>query len=72
MQELAAQHSLGVPDYLITDEGPDHLKVFHAQVQVADGRYGNGVGRSKKEAEQAAAETAYGEITAALASVDAD
>ena len=28
--------------------------------------YGNGVGRSKKEAEQAAAETAYGEIAAAL------
>ncbi len=66
LQELSAQHSLGVPDYLITDEGPDHLKVFHAQVQVGDQLYGNGVGRSKKEAEQAAAETAYGEILAAV------
>lgn len=71
LQELSAEHGLGVPEYLITDEGPDHLKVFHAQVQVADKRYGNGVGRSKKEAEQAAAETAYGEITAAFAPSDA-
>ena len=67
LQELSAEHGLGVPEYLITDEGPDHLKVFHAQVQVADQRYGNGVGRSKKEAEQAAAETAYGEISSAVA-----
>ncbi len=71
LQELSAEHGLGVPDYLITDEGPDHLKVFHAQVQVADQRYGNGVGRSKKEAEQAAAETAYGEITASLSAATA-
>lgn len=67
LQELSAEHGLGVPEYLITDEGPDHLKTFHAQVQVADQRYGNGVGRSKKEAEQAAAETAYGEISQAVA-----
>ena len=31
------------------------MKTFTAQVRVADRRYGNGVGRSKKEAEQAAA-----------------
>ncbi|WP_140010271.1 ribonuclease III [Nocardioides plantarum] len=66
LQELSAEHGLGVPDYVITDEGPDHMKTFHAQVRVADRLYGNGVGRSKKEAEQAAAETAYGEIVAAL------
>jgi ribonuclease-3 len=62
LQELSAEHGLGVPDYVITDEGPDHMKTFHAQVRVADRLYGNGVGRSKKEAEQAAAETAYGEL----------
>jgi ribonuclease-3 len=39
-------------------------------VRVADQLYGNGTGRSKKEAEQAAAETAYGEIAAALGVVD--
>ncbi|MGA8848014.1 MAG: ribonuclease III [Nocardioides sp.] len=66
LQELSAQHSIGVPEYLITDEGPDHLKTFHAQVQVGEHRYGNGVGSSKKEAEQSAAETAYGEILAAI------
>jgi len=66
LQELAAEHSLGVPEYVIEDAGPDHMKTFTAQVRVADRLYGNGVGRSKKEAEQAAAETAYGEIAAAV------
>ena len=64
LQELAAEHSLGVPEYVIQDEGPDHAKTFTAQVRVADALYGNGPGRSKKEAEQGAAETAYGEIVA--------
>jgi ribonuclease-3 len=66
LQELAAEHALGVPEYVIQDEGPDHQKTFTAQVRVADQLYGNGVGRSKKEAEQAAAETAYGEIAGRL------
>ncbi len=66
LQELSAEHGLGVPEYVIADEGPDHLKTFTAQVRVGDQLYGNGVGRSKKEAEQAAAETAYGEIAADL------
>jgi len=66
LQELSAEHSLGVPEYVITDEGPDHMKTFYAQVRVADKLYGNGTGRSKKEAEQASAETAYGEIIAAV------
>ena len=70
LQELSAEHGLGVPDYVIEDEGPDHMKTFTAQVRVADALYGNGVGRSKKEAEQAAAETAYGEIAAKLGVVD--
>ena len=66
LQELSAEHGLGVPEYVIEDDGPDHMKTFTAQVRVADQLYGNGIGRSKKEAEQAAAETAYGEIAAAL------
>ena len=61
LQELAAEHAFGVPEYVIEDEGPDHVKTFTAQVRVGDQLYGNGIGRSKKEAEQAAAETAYGE-----------
>ena len=66
LQELSAEHGLGVPEYLIEDEGPDHAKTFTAQVRVGEGVYGNGLGRSKKEAEQAAAETAYGEIVERL------
>jgi ribonuclease-3 len=66
LQELSAEHGLGVPEYLIADAGPDHMKTFTAQVRVGDQRYGNGMGRSKKEAEQAAAETAYGELVHSL------
>lgn len=65
LQELAAEHALGVPEYVIADDGPDHMKTFTAQVRVGGSLYGHGVGRSKKEAEQGAAETAYTEIKAA-------
>jgi ribonuclease-3 len=64
LQELSAEHSLGVPEYVIEDSGPDHEKVFTAQVRVGDRLYGHGTGRSKKEAEQQAAETAYRSIAA--------
>lgn len=70
LQELSAEHGLGVPDYVIEDSGPDHQKTFTAQVRVGDRLYGNGTGRSKKEAEQAAAETAYGEIAGRLGVTD--
>ncbi len=66
LQELAAEHTLGVPEYVIEDEGPDHMKSFTAQVRVGGRLYGNGLGRSKKEAEQGAAETAYGELAEQL------
>jgi ribonuclease-3 len=65
LQELSAAEGLGVPDYVIEDDGPDHMKTFVARVRVGDVLYGHGTGRSKKEAEQGAAETAYGEIRAA-------
>ena len=70
LQELAADQSLGVPEYVIEDDGPDHMKTFTAQVRVADRMHGNGVGRSKKEAEQAAAETAYRAIASELGITD--
>ena len=59
LQELSSIHELGVPEYLIEDEGPDHEKTFTAQVRVGNRMHGHGVGRSKKEAEQQAAEAAY-------------
>jgi ribonuclease-3 len=70
LQELSAERSLGVPEYLIEDDGPDHMKTFTAQVRVGGKVYGNGVGRSKKEAEQAAAETAYGQIAGTSGGAD--
>jgi ribonuclease-3 len=64
LQELSAEHALGVPEYVIDEEGPDHEKTFTAQVRVGATLYGHGTGRSKKEAEQQAAETAYLAIVA--------
>ncbi len=72
LQELSAEHSLGVPDYVIEDEGPDHEKTFTAQVRVGDELYGHGTGRSKKEAEQQAAETAYRAIFEKLGPASGD
>ena len=64
LQELGADTGLGVPEYLLTETGPDHAKTFTAQVRVGELVYGRGVGRSKKAAEQQAAETAWREIRA--------
>ena len=41
------------------DEGPDHAKQFFATVFVNDQRFGDGEGRSKKQAEQSAAWVAW-------------
>lgn len=58
LQELVAARGLGAPQYVVRDEGPDHEKTFFADV-VVDGRTrGEGVGRTKKAAEQEAASRA--------------
>jgi ribonuclease-3 len=59
LQELTAALDLGAPDYAVDEEGPDHAKVFRARVILAQDVWGEGEGRSKKEAEQQAAEAAY-------------
>jgi len=59
LQEATAARSLGRPRYVVRDEGPDHAKQFFALVYVADHVYGEGDGRSKKEAEQSAAWVAW-------------
>lgn len=59
LQELTSRHDLGVPEYRITDAGPDHAKTFAARVIVAGEVVGEGSGASKKEAEQIAAQTAW-------------
>lgn len=59
LQELTAAASLGVPEYQVEEQGPDHRKEFTATVIVAGKGYGKGEGTTKKEAEQKAAESAY-------------
>ena len=59
LQELAAQEFESLPRYEIQDEGPDHDKRFFAVVSIDEQRWGQGEGRSKKQAEQAAAEAAW-------------
>ncbi len=70
LQELTAERSLGVPAYEITSTGPDHDKEFTATVVVGGRALGVGVGRSKKEAEQKAASTAWNALSP-TGSVDA-
>ena len=59
LQELAARRFESAPAYEVAASGPDHAKSFQATVYV-DGRpLGEGEGRSKKQAEQAAARQAW-------------
>ncbi|MEY2476222.1 MAG: ribonuclease [Actinomycetota bacterium] len=62
LQELTAAGSLGVPEYVVTETGPDHEKEFRAVVMVSGDAHGEGSGRSKKEAEQEAAASAWRSI----------
>jgi ribonuclease-3 len=64
LQELTAARGLGVPEYVVEESGPDHQKAFTAAAVVQGAVHGEGAGRSKKEAEQQAAETAWRAITA--------
>ena len=64
LQELAAQDIGAVPQYRVSEEGPDHAKQFTATVFLGGQAYGSGSGRSKKEAEQRAARVAYARLMA--------
>ena len=68
LQELGAAHGLGPVTYVVTEDGPDHSKTFTAVASFPEAPGGPGVvpppsgrgsGRSKKEAEQTAAATAW-------------
>ncbi len=59
LQEIVQKDGEKKITYEIIDEkGPDHEKIFIAQVKIADKVMGKGNGKSKKEAEQAAARSA--------------
>jgi ribonuclease-3 len=59
LQELAARRFEQLPRYEVDDEGPDHAKRFFARVYLTGKLAGRGEGRSKKQAEQAAARMAW-------------
>lgn len=61
LQERAAQLSLAPPVYAVSSTGPDHDRVFSATVTVGD-HVTAGSGTSKKQAEMAAALSAWHEL----------
>lgn len=62
LQEQAVSLGRGVPHYEVDGFGPDHARRYQATVYVAGRRLGSGEGRSKKDAEQAAAQAAFGSL----------
>ena len=58
LQELTVRLGRGVPRYELEPFGPDHARRYLATVYVAGQRLGTGEGRSKKDAEQVAAQVA--------------
>ncbi|ROQ41432.1 RNAse III [Frondihabitans sp. PhB188] len=63
LQELASAQGRGMPNYLITDSGPDHDKRFHAIVRLGKDEIAAGTGSSKKMAEMAAALEAWTQLS---------
>lgn len=59
LQELTAAQGRGVPEYVVTETGPDHDKSFTAFAMVGGEAIAQGEGKSKREAEQIAARVAY-------------
>ena len=63
LQELAARTGVQPPAYSVSSTGPDHDRKFTAVVVVGDVA-AEGIGTSKKQAEMAAALSAWQELTA--------
>ena len=72
LQELVARRFEAAPAYDLSDEGPDHDKRFFARVRVDGTVIGEGEGRSKKLAEQAAARAAFSHLNSVTVPDDAD
>ncbi|MCR8641782.1 ribonuclease III [Paenibacillus sp. N1-5-1-14] len=67
LQEHTQQHSMGTLEYRIVDErGPAHEKQFVAEVHMDGAMLGQGLGRSKKEAEQGAAAQALEKLDVSI------
>ena len=72
LQEIAATLGHDSPVYDASSVGPDHEKRYTAHVTVGERRFGPGAGRSKKFAEQDAAEIAYRTLRADLGPDESD
>lgn len=65
VQEHLQGAGRGTPRYeLVGHEGPDHARTFFVAIVIDGHELARGQGRSKLEAEQAAAREAYGQLTA--------
>jgi ribonuclease III len=65
LQEWLQQRGLGTVEYRLHKEtGPDHQKTFEVEVWLSRGKLAASMGRSKKEAEQAAARLALERLEA--------
>jgi ribonuclease-3 len=62
LQELAARHRLKVRYVVALESGPDHDKTFEIAVEVGDRERARAQGKSKKEAEQRAAQEALRQL----------
>lgn len=62
LQELVQKKDHTTTYAIIREKGPDHDKLFTAQVVVNERLYGKGTGKTKKEAEQQAAREAFSEL----------
>jgi len=58
LQERLARHGATVTYEVVSEEGPPHDRRFEVRASAGEEALGSGSGRSKKEAEQAAAEQA--------------
>ena len=68
LQELAQSRLRATPRYrVVAEHGPDHSKTFEVETDVRGEVVGRGAGRSKKDAEQAAAKLALDALGQRLA-----
>ena len=59
LQEIAQARLQMAPSYtVLSEQGPDHAKTFEVAILIGEKEYGRAFGRSKKEAQQNAAERA--------------
>ena len=59
LQEMAQKNGWHI-EYRTEDQGPDHDKTFFVHLNINGKEKGYGIGKSKKEAEQNAAESFLG------------